>query len=573
MAQIIKHSAVSQDQILDNILAFVETLPNKDEIKDQLNSSTMQVIYQLLAGMGVFSLYKYNQMRRETYLSTATMSSSIQNISKQLGYNISRANAPIVEMVYQGTATIVIKSGDVIAKYNDNNITYFGVSRFIEKGDHVKAYLGDYRSLTDSVQVDNKELYVDIVPKSRTSVDNLCISFSSGGVSYNISRDAEDYIISRDIVDFSINNTSARLYIKDDEFNYGVSTIVDGDTYDIAWLETDGYTPNLTVSNIKGVDDLWLPYSVLSYGSSPETDDKVQRLAPFYYSTMRRAVTERDYTYLCKAHSYIRDCYAQTEIGSLGKWQTTIRQDATIVAGEYYTIQLKADTEYRYKAQEGDDAVYVAEKLMQRVNEGGWATASITGLVFTLTALSAREDISPVASSTILDPFAVLNEHTLAPCCTIDIFYIMAEQTRNGEILTMTEAEQLIYAQYIENFKMAGKTIVLSPAKRVTKHLKLKVELSDRTLVDDGGVGVADYILSETRKILERDYEFQLNTGFTYAELIASVTKIALTRDFTEYQPIVSCVADQEAFDLSPQVDTYYVFDSINIDFGDDDGN
>lgn len=570
MAQIIQHSSISQEQILSNILSFVETLPNANEIKDQLNSSTMMVIYQLLAGMGVFSQFKYNQARKETYLSTATKSSSIQHIAKQFGYNISRAYAPIVEMVYQGIPTITVKSGDIIGDFKGEAITYFGDTIFVEKGDRIKAYLGVYSSKTGTVQAIDKELSIGIEPSTKASVDNKLISFSAKNTKYAIERDVEKYIIYRTIADFSIDGKSTRIFVKDDEFGYGVSDLNDGDNYEVAWIETDGYNPNISISNINGVNDNWLPNQILSYGADSELDSKIQKLAPFYYSTMRRAVTEQDYTYLCKAHSYIRDCYAQTELGVNGKWQITYKAQAKITEGETYFLQIQPNTRYQYKAVKDDDVAKVVKMVMQRANEGGWVKCELIGQVMTINAISAREDINPVGSTTIFGNVVEITEHIVPPCCTIDIFYILQQQTRTGDILIMTETEQLIYAQYLENFKMAGKTMVLAPAKRVNKTIELKIRVKDRTLVDDNGIGVADYIKTKAREIIEANYEFQLNKAFNYAEMIASITKITMTKDFNEYQPIISCEANQGIFNLEAKPDTYYVFDSVEITFGDE---
>ena len=568
MAQIIKYDSISQEQILNNIQAFVQTLPNYDDIKDQLNSATLSVIYQILAGVSVYNLYNYNRMRQETYLSTATKDSSIQHIARQYGYNISRASAPKIEMIYQGIPTITLKSGDIIGSFKDYNITYFGVTKFIEKGDKVTAYIGDYQSKTGSVVGADTELSIEVMPQSLQSVDRDLISFSSKGVSYEIQKDIERYIIYGVIADFSSDANSAKLYIQDSEFNYGIQTLNDGDNYEVAWIETDGYNANIAISSINGADGLWLPNQILSYGVNAESMSKVQSMTPYYYSTMRRAVTEQDYTYLTKAHSLVKDCYAQTEAGTKGKWQITIKTSATIKEGETYQIQIKEDSTYRYQAQKGDTLQYVVNMVMKRLNEGGWCSASLVGNnIVVIESLSTREDMSPVGSTSIFNTTTEMIKHIVPPCCTIDIFYIHANQTKTGEVLSLTEDEQLTLAKHIETFKAAGKTIILAPATKINKQLKLKIAVQDKTFTDDDGVGVADYILQEAKTILANTYEFKLNRGFSYAEFIASVTKITMTKDFNEYQPIISCVANQDIFDLEAKTDTYYVFDDLNISF------
>lgn len=573
MAQIIKYNSISQEQILANIQSFVQTLPNYNEIKDQLNSSTLMVIYQILAGVSTFNLYNYNKMRQETYLSTATMPSSIQHIAKQFGYNISRAGAPRVEMIYQGIPTIVLKSGDIVGTFKGYNLTYFGVTRFIEKGDKITAYLGDYQTKTGSVVGANPEVIIDVAPVSKKSVDRDMITFSAKGVNYTVQKDIEKFIIYGMIADFSTDNHSTKLYVADSEFNYGVQDLVDGDNYEVAWIETDGYNPNISISSINGTDNLWLPNRVLSYGSDAESDEKIKKLTPFYYSTMRRAVTEQDYTYLTKNHSLIKDCYAQTESGTKGKWQIIVKQNAAVREGESYQIQLNAESIYKYQAQKGDSLDYVVKMVVRRMQEGGWVVAELVNNggtnVINIEAISTKEDFYPVGSSTIFNTTTEITKHIIAPCCTIDIFYIHANQTKEGEVLSLTEDEQLTLAKQIETFKMAGKTIVLAPATKVNKQIALKVKVKDRTLIDENGTGVAEYILQKAKEILARDYEFQLNVGFSYAEFIASVTKITMAKDFNEYQPIISCVAGQDIFNLDAKADTYYVFDNVIISFED----
>lgn len=567
MAQIIKTDSVSQDQIIENIQEYIQTLPNYDDIKDTLDSSAIQTIIQLLAGTGTWSLFNYNRLRNETYLSQAIKDSSVFSIARQFGYNISRANAPTVTLKYTGSETIVLEYGSVLGTAGDYEIIYFGDAKFIEYGDRVSGYVGVYKSENFTAQYDDDgAIYKDLAPEDLTSIDNELVSINTTSSKYEISKAVEDYCVYNEVVDYSIDNVSARLYIADKTNSYGLyNSLTEGASLTVHWVETDGYYDGLTTADVSPIDSNWTIVAIASQGSDSESADKVKTLAPFYYSTLRRAVTSRDYTYLAKAHSYIKDAYSVTESGVSGVWQLTAL--TTPVESATYSITLNSNLTYSVIAESGETTSTLLEKFKEKIDLSGWASAEVDSSIITITNLNARVDMDPVGSSNMFSTTTTLTEQETPPCCTQDIFYIKHNQTRDGGILALTESERLTYASYLQDYKMAGVTVVLAPATREQYQIDLTISVENPDLVTDDGVAINEYIKEQVAEILETNYEFQLNTSFSYAEFIAQVTKIEAIVDNSSIQPITSVVANQDTFDLEAKDDVYYVFTEVNLTF------
>lgn len=566
MSQIINNESISQEQILANIQEFVKTLPNYNDIKDNLDVSTLGVIYQLLAGTGTWALYNYNRLRTETYLTTAILEKSINNLSRQFGYNISRATAPRVQMIYSGAKTVVLSSGTKIGTYKDYEVFYFGKSTFIEAGDKVTGVIGIHKTHSQIVQYPaDGTISKDLLPEELTSIDNELISVFTRTKNYEVTKSVEDYIVFREIADFSISPTETKLYISDNQFNYGVSDLAEGDTLNINWVETDGYIPNLALSDVKGIDDNWSPVQVLTNGTNSEDKDKIKAMVPFYYSTMRRAVTDRDYTYIAKAHSLIRDAYSTTERGIPGVW--TLNVVGSVKPEQKYSVSLNGNISYSVTATLDDTITSVLNRLKQAIEAGRWASVMIQDHSMTISNVNARVDMSPVGSSNLFGEAVEVTKQEAPPCCTQSVFYVKHNQTRDGEISILTDDEKLAYAKHIQTYKMAGVTILLSPAKRATYQIKLKISISNKELVAETGQPINEFVRDEVLKILEKNYEFQLNKAFNYAEFIAQVTKIQTTINNSSVQPVIAVNPNQVTFNVEPKEDTYIVFLNTEIDF------
>lgn len=564
---IISNDSISREQILENLHEYIKTLPNYADIKDTLNTSTMEVIYQLLAGFGTWEVFRLNMARRESMLSTAQKANSVYTLARSFGYNIRRAIAPEIKVRYLGDKTIPIKSGMVLGTAREIPLTYFGKSRLIEKGDELTIYAGHYVSLDGVVGFtpNDKSHVKQIATEKLKYIDDNLINIYTRKGSYEITKSVEDYVVFNSIADFSISPSATKIYIRDEEFGYGNADFIDGTRYTLEYIETDGFMDSLTLPEVELQSQDWLPIEILTYGTLPEPLDKIRELAPLLYSTMRRAITEKDYDYLSKAHSLVLDTKTVTELGTPGEWEIQLK--STTITADPYTINISNDIQYSTIGKQGEPATDTLQRLASQVNAQGWATAEVQAPDKLYLVNRDNKVKLTILGNSKFNPAVTIVQPVPPPCCTISIYYIKFGQTRTGPVLVLTDAERKTYAQHLQKVKMAGLSIILTPASRKSIDLDITIKLQDPTM-QVGTTPIAEYLEAEVRAILERDYEFKLNTDFMAHELLASITKIQIVKeDFTTLQPITACYYNSTTNDIPADSTTYLVVDNLNLKF------
>lgn len=563
---IISNSSVSQEQILRNINEWVKTLPNYNDIKDNLNTSTMSVIYQLLAGFSSWNFYNYQMNRAETYLSTATQDKSVYTIARQFGYNLDRGMSPVLVCTYDNVETITLKSGDVIGSYGDLDVVYFGVQRFVEKGDVVEFFVGKYSYVDKTVQNSASELLRDrLTAETLNYIDNLRVYLTIDRDVYIPTKQVENFVVKGEAIDFSVSPRETDIYLMDTQYKYGLYNLQDGTPYKIEYLETDGYSPNISVDSVEMISG-WICLSISSQGTNPEPVEKLRAVAPFYYSTMRRAVTKNDYDYLSKSNSLVLDTYAEREKGTPGVYTIQFKS-LPVNPGDIFTISIRTGVTYSYTANQGDTLQDVMNALISSVNLGEWAIATEESAdTIRLENRDARLDFNPTAGTNKFESPVQVVAQVSPPCCTVVIYYIKFNQTRDLPIQVMTESERDIYANYVQTFKGVGTSIILVPAGRESRDISLKIGLTDKTLILDDGTSIMDYFRNKVRDVLD-EYELKLNTYFSYAEFLAKITKISVEVGFDTIQPTYYATANQDVFDLPALENKYYIFPNLTIEF------
>lgn len=571
MAQIIKNESLDNSEILSNINSYIQTLPNAQDIKETLDNSAIQTINQLNAGTATWMLYYLNRNRLETYLSTATQDTSIYQISKMFGYNVSRAKAPSVQMKYNDIPTIVLTTGTILGKWNNLEIVYIGKSKVLEKGDTVTAYIGKYRTLESQINstASNKLIVSLLQAQTLETVDNDNIRFTIKDTEYEISKDVEDYVVFGSLIDFTDSQNSTKIYIRDFEFNYGIKNIPDGTQYKIEFLETNGMENELKLKDIQASEG-YICSDILSNGSDTESVRKIKENTPFYYSTLRRAVTQKDHTYLAKAHSLIEDANCVTEKGTVGEYEIGLTK-SSITVGDKYTVGINSSTTYSVVALENETSSELLTRLIEQLNKGGWVDASLkNNTTIYIKNREARVDLSIVGSSHFKTVTEIVKQ-VKPPCCTATIYYIRSGQPRDEAEVSLTESEQLEYGLYIKQFKMTGLTIILVPATKIEYNVGLKVELHDPSIEIDG-VSIIDIVRQQARDIVDNGYEFRIGKLFSYYEMIASIAQIEVTLDDgSKVKPIKSIEQNQATEypvkDIQCDYNEYIAIPQIDIKF------
>lgn len=544
MPSIVDYTSIDQESILKNLETYKNSLPNAQEIKDNLDSSAISTILQLMSGTATWLLYYLNINRQESYLSTAKESESIYRIARMFGYNMSRAISPKIQLKYNDVPTIVLKSGDILGTWNDKNLIYFGNSKVIEKGDLITVYIGTYKSKQGQIAqpIDSKVLLETLTAETQSYVDNSLIRFTIGNREYTITKDLEQYIIFNSLIDFTNSPEQTQIFIKDYELGYGLNSILDGTVYTIEWLENDGQETTLKEKDIQPIST-FLVNDILSTGTDPESITNVKINSPFYYSTMRRAVTEKDYTYLCRNHSLVRDANCASDKGVSGIWNISLNS-TSVFAGNNYSVSINAYNTYSVKATDNDTTESLLNRLASNMNAGGFVTAVVVGqTTLKITNLEAKMDLTIIGSSHF-SPAIVITDNETPLCCSLYIYYIRSGQTRDEDTVIFTDDEKLTYGLYIREFKMTGLTIILIPATQVKYDIGLKLELHDPNIIKDNQT-IIEYINKQVREIIESNYEFKIAETFNYYELIAKVAQIEITYNNQLIKPIKSIEPNQ----------------------------
>ena len=87
--------SLSFDSILKDLKGYVKSLPDYNKWKDFYVSSAGTTFLEMLAGTGAYLSFHSMASRRESYLESARLKSSIYNIAGMLGYEANRRTAPV----------------------------------------------------------------------------------------------------------------------------------------------------------------------------------------------------------------------------------------------------------------------------------------------------------------------------------------------------------------------------------------------------------------------------------------------------------------------------------------------
>ena len=547
--KIIKRNSVSYDEIRKNVTDYLESLDNYDDIKDALPASNLTIIKDLIAGFGEYITYSHRAHRGESALSTAKLNSSVYEHAKSLGYYISRYTCPSIKFKYIGVDTFNITSGVVIGKYGSLDVVYFGVPNTLEKLDELDVCIGRCEEVEQDVVLQDGVYITSIKPKHLKSVDEDNVHLFINDELQSISHDIEDYVAFNKPVDFSQDPYTTTLFISDSQHSYG-GNVETGDRVTLKYIETNGYRGKIDLLDIK-MDNLnFIPIQVNHTGSNGESVDKIRQLAPLYYSTLRRMVTERDHQYVTEAHSYIKSASSER------------------AKGQPLTIDFAPNAPYTNKTFSFDvDGISVST-----TSDGTGTLESILEALYLiakrvpyyelekrasnlrLTSLDSRKDNHSWLPTANMSR-TIVHANVKPPCCTVEIHYVL--NTTRDEPVVLTPFEQRKMATYLKPYKMVGVRVVLKPAEVQYKDFKILIRLSDSKY------------LTETRKEILKilaSYELLLNKEFSYGGVLVKLGQVQVKDvDGTMVNPITSVIPDQPTFDIKASPNTYLKFKNTSI--------
>lgn len=501
-AQGLPSVALSRKEIKDYLVEHLKSLTNWNEIDKALNETGVldMVLHLISAG---YEVNNFLNMRsaQESLLTYSTLSKSIVEKAKELGYRINRASAPVLKIKYNQIPTINLTRGTVVGTYRGYDVIYFDDDRLIEKGDIIYCKLGKYKEKTIDFDQDEVKFSTIISPETLLSIDNLALELFFDGIKRNKTLFPEDYIVFPYYSDFSDSKVSAKLNIADLTLRHGLAEAVSTSLtrqFIVKYIETDGKLTqvfkqsDLTLTNYDFI-------SLDSRGTDPDTDSEIAEFAPIIYSMIRRAVTEDDFKFLLRNQPIIRDCSVDTYGGVKGSYQISINR---LELG-YYSISIN-NVVYSY--QRLSDAVTeedVITILYDQIKGNDILTPSIVDLGagkkgIKLDSISSRSFLSISVSDNMTN--STLRAQVNPVSCVLHVRYVKSDVV--DDPIPISYSEYAAIAAVVDRYKQVGTTLFYESAVRQDVNITLQVHLNDaaqRSLVEDA----INYVLNKYDKRIE----------------------------------------------------------------------
>lgn len=539
---------ISQKEIKEVIHSYIEKELNSSELISTLSPATINIIENLAAGASSFMIYHSMMMKNERFLSTAVLESSIFSLAKDYSYNMSRAVSPKLTLIYNGIDTIILKEGQTLGTYGDSNLIYTGDNVTIEKGDRIQVCLGKYYTITENIKlVDNALSYI-LRPNELLSIDNDQIKIYINKKKIEISKMVEDFAVWNSIVDFSISNIATKLMICDNQFKYG-KFLIENDLIELKYLETNGYEGNIDVKKIEA-DKRFLVDTIDTLGVAPEPISKIRELAPLFYTTQRRMVNEKDHIYIASSNPHFKSVGYKKDGGKPLK----VMIEVADTTKAFYSILID-QRPYTYVKKPTDTGADIIKGLMKLIKVNSQVETLMNKDAFIL-ARDSRNDTEITLSDGITKH--VVQENVKPSCCTVYLYYVKHNVT--DDPIELTDEEENSVADFLEKYKFEGVRILLLPASKIAKEIKVKIKVKD--------VKYTDEVTRAVKEILS-EYELKVHTEFLYGEMLARVAKIEImdleTKDMV--RPVEYILPNQEVFDIAQTPDNYIKFVNIDINY------
>jgi len=527
--KMIKQNSTSFRQIRDNVIEYLSGLDNWEEIKDNLPASNLTLITDIVAGFGSFLIYKNNQLANETYLSTAKNKFSVWEIARTFGYEIKRYTAPSIKLKYNGIPTLLIHSGEILGKYLQYDLIYFGADKYLEKLDTIDVKIGEVNRELLDVIYDGDSLKYTVSPSVLESIDNDCISLYVDDVILNISKKIEDYVVQGKVVDYSYTPFSTEIIISDTKFSYGTPIDILS-KLEVLYIETDGKIDSLDTRKATSLLTDFVALSVNHLGSNGQDIDQIRNLAPLFYSTQRRMVTKSDYKYVAETHQYIKSASA---IRDDGRNKTITLSLQPSEANVFLNFDINNES-YKFFLTSGD-SLNLHEQLFTKLS----VSKEIQMIGFDEEGVyveSADPKYPPYIAITTSALTQSITDVGLKPrCCTVLLYYVKYNVIDDPILLTSYEQKQL--SDFLLEYKMVTSRIVLVPADRISLNMDLLIKLTNNQY--------QQIVEKDIRNIVKK-YELTINTAFNYKTILSEISRISvITNDGETVFPVISVVVDE----------------------------
>jgi len=306
---IISPRSLSFDEVKTDLLTYIQSRPDYSRWQDFMSSSAGTIVVEILAGLGVFNSFHAIATRRESYIDTALLRSSLLNIAIMLGYPVNRESSPRLKFVCKGM------SGPITDWERVNPVAYYGtrpISLIPETDTETIAQNGTFYAVmgewvSETFTTTETRDYTRIIVTDTGIENDKEWDVPSVGVRTllrlavdAVSQDLHDYVS-----DVTFTGALIRTHPDGVVFVFG-EEISSGIDIDFEYIKTEGALsgsalntnllsfqfPNFTVAdNLDSVE-------VLDIGSAGDSLEKIAFTAPGYHASKRKMVTKYDHEYI-----------------------------------------------------------------------------------------------------------------------------------------------------------------------------------------------------------------------------------------------------------------------------------
>lgn len=401
----IDYKSVSFEKILQDLQRYVQSLPDYARWKDFYRSSAGTTFLELLAGAGAYLSFHSINARRESYLDTATLKSSVYNIATTLGYEPNRKTAPVFRIhllkdsrLYDNYNGFTWPYREVpIATYEGYNLVTMDTITVTRKSEMAgKVFdicMGDWSKQEFTVEETKPFLKLFVTDNGiDNSLDHIAVVVKQAGNSMATTplkgvRFAEEMVPPDSAYKVLIRSTydGAMLVFGDGTFGYKVGA---GDIVQVNYLSTVG-RPAVSVSTeslreaIQWTGDAsWIAefidyIEVLSPGYADDSLDKLKSIASGYFAAKRRMLTVADHNAVLM--SYPDVISAGTQRKGYGDGQSCcIVQMCPLFEDEHVVNSEDRDTLIQeVTVDNGAFKFIVAENYDLRLFSGGYSSNTV----------------------------------------------------------------------------------------------------------------------------------------------------------------------------------------------------
>jgi len=289
-------------------------LSSQATLKDyNFDGSVLSTILDVLAYNTHYQAFYANMVANEAFLDSATLRSSVVSHAKTLGYVPSsiRASKAVLNIPAPAASdnTYLSRGTEFIGVAGDGTQYRFSLVDTVyangdtEEFESVQIYEGTLRRISYIYDSNRKTGTLLTIPNNKADTSTVRVRVQASPTDTTGSSAVWSYTTNY----INLTSTSKVFFLQEKELgiyevffgdNFLGAKPADGSLITIEYLETNGEAANGISSFTTAVSGLGTieTVSVSSGGASPESSSRIKFLAPRFYQSQSRAVTEDDYT-------------------------------------------------------------------------------------------------------------------------------------------------------------------------------------------------------------------------------------------------------------------------------------